>query len=140
GLKHWQVPYGSWTYESFSAQIVGLNAGASGLQTAHNIVGFEWAASRHFKLAIVGFLGGTMTGALLGTTEQVSEQHRHHILCSNLNSRDMDIRNTFPKEVEYLLDIVEEQRKDLSSLTQVQALLVQDWTIRQACRISTMFD
>jgi hypothetical protein len=140
GLKHWKVPYNSWTYEDFASQIVGLTAGANTLETAHNMVGFSWAASHGATLTVVGFLGGSLTGTQVGSAEQVPEWQRRKKLFRNLDAFDVDIRMAFPEEVDLLLHAVDKQREELSGLSPAQTLMVQDWTIRQACWISTMFD
>ncbi len=139
GIEHRQVPYDKWTWGSFAKQIVGLHAGATGLQIGHNVVGFAWAR-QFFSLAISGFLGGAVTGGHVGTVEAVPEQRRISMLCSTLNAQDIDFRGTFPNEVKDLIETVRVQHAALSGLSPVQSLMILDWTIRQASRISLVFD
>ena len=139
GVEHRQVPYDEWTYGTFAKQIIGLTAGASGLQTAHMMVGFAWARQLS-SLTISGFLGGSMTGQRHGADEASTARPRISSLCCHLDPEDSDLRGAFPGEVGHLLEVVRVQHAALSGLSPAQSLMIQDWTIRQASFISLVFD
>ncbi|MEM7123891.1 MAG: hypothetical protein AAF563_21630 [Pseudomonadota bacterium] len=58
------LPYQDWTLLTYADEIVGLHAGCSGLQTAHNIVAFD-QASHVADRASIGFLGDVFRGKRL---------------------------------------------------------------------------
>ena len=139
GVEHRQVPYEDWTYGTFAKQFIGLGAGASGLADAHNVVGFAWT-SQFAKLAIVGYLGGPVTGWAIHSDEASTVRRRRSLVFPNLNARDFDFRSAFPNEVNHLIEAERKQEADLSDLPTQQISMVQDWSIRQASWLSQMFD
>ena len=138
GIEHRAVP-DDWTYATYAKQIVGLHAGATGLQSTRNILGSAWTG-QFFSLNILGYLGDALTGAHLGTDEAAILRRRRTLLFPQLSAPDIPFREIFPEEVNHLVETVNRQNAALSGLTPAQALMVQDWTIRQASWISLTFD
>ncbi len=64
GFNFIDLPYQDWTLQTYADEIVGLHAGCSGLQTAHNIVAFDHA-SHVADRASIGFLGDVFRGKRL---------------------------------------------------------------------------
>ncbi len=64
GFDFIDVPYKDWTLQTYADEVVGLHAGCSGLQTAHNIVAFDHA-SKFADRASIGFLGDVFRGKRL---------------------------------------------------------------------------
>jgi hypothetical protein len=137
-IEHRAVP-DDWTYATYAKQIVGLHAGATGLQSTRNILGSAWAR-QFFSLNILGYLGDALTGAHLGVDEDAILRRRRTLLFPQLSAPDVPFREIFPDEVNHLVETVNQQIAALSGLTAAQALMVQDWTIRQASWISLTFD
>ena len=138
GIEHRAVP-DDWTYATYAKQIIGLHAGATGLQSTRNILGSAWAR-QSFSLNILGYLGDALTGAHLGADEAAILRRRRTLLFPQLSAPDIPFREIFPEEVNHLVETVNRQNAALSGLTPAQALMVQDWTIRQASWISLTFD
>ena len=68
GFEFLAVPYQDWTLETYRDEIVGLHAGCAGLQTAHNIVAFDWVSDKA-NLAAVGYLGDVFKGKFLAKVD-----------------------------------------------------------------------
>ena len=64
GMEFLPVPYEDWNLETYRDLIVGLNAGSSGLQTAHNVIAFDWLSDKA-NLASIGFIGDVYRGKIL---------------------------------------------------------------------------
>ena len=138
GIKHHDVP-DDWSYGTFAKQIVGLHAGATGLQSTRNILGAAWAR-QFFSLNILGYLGDALTGAHLGVDNDAITRRRRSLLFPQLSAPDVPFRELFADEVNHLIKTVDGQNAAFSDLTPAQALMIQDWTIRQASWISLTFD
>jgi hypothetical protein len=91
-------------------------------------------------LTILGYLGDALTGAHLGVDEAAIVRRRKSLLFPQLSAPDVPFREIFPEEVNHLIETANRQNAALSGLTPAQALMVQDWTIRQASWISLTFD
>lgn len=137
GLKSSAVPYDDWRIDSYHEEIVGLHAGCSGLQTAHNIVAFDWAQDA--DVAAVGFLGDALTGAHLGPSADPDEGQALKVLLPNLD--DPLLSDSFPEEKAAVKEFVLSRFRELSQdVGGRRALMLLDLEWRQARWISMMFD
>jgi hypothetical protein len=135
GMKHSTVPYDEWSFDTYADLIVGLNAGCSGLQTAHNIVGFDFASKTHSR-AVVGF-ADVLTGVHLRRNPRMDADGARSLL---LVGRGRAVARAMPEETETINEHVARVFAQYSTLTPVQALVLMDLRFRQATWVSTMFD
>ena len=139
GLESHAIPYDDWTLDTYSPVIVGLHAGCSGLQTANNLRGFDWASGMA-NVAAVGFLGDALTGGHSGPGADPSEAYALKIILPS--HRDPLLNEMFGAEKEAIFDHVLGRFRSLSRDmgSPRQALMRLDLEWRQARWISMMFD
>lgn len=68
-MPHRVVPYRRWSIAGYAPYVVGLTAGASGLQTAHRIVAYD-SIRNTLPIAMVGYLGDALSGKHLPANGQ----------------------------------------------------------------------
>ena len=139
GFEFLAVPYQDWTLETYRDEIVALNAGYSGLQTAQNIVAFDWVSDKA-NLAAVGFLGDILTGECVRKLD--SGSHERAVLPILLKKYgDPTLNKLFPNEketiTEYVMDLYRDLARDVGSHRALMILEIQ-WS--SARWISTTFD
>jgi hypothetical protein len=139
GLEFLAVPYETWTLETYQDEITALHAGFSGLQTAHNIVGFAWAGERA-GLASVGYLGDVFRGKVLNKMDM--GPHETTVLPVLLRKViDPLLGEVFAKEkaivVEYAMDSFHDLSRDVGP-HKAMSLLKLQW--QQGREFSLLFD
>jgi hypothetical protein len=133
------VPYDRWSLNSFHDTIIGVHGGCSGLQTAHNIVGYDFAQSKGADVAVVGFLGDALTGAHHGPSGKPDIKRVLKVLLSQ-NAASHAARE-YPEEREYICDHIISQYENLAKQTTPSAaLMLLDLRFRQARWIGMMFN
>jgi hypothetical protein len=137
-LRQEVVPYEDWGYHTYADFIVGTDAGLIGLQTAQNLVGFDWCSGR-FRSGIVGFLGDALTGGHLGGDEAIADEQFLGVLLPNRSPWDIELGRRFPGELRALEEWIGAQRQALTGLSPSQAHRILDFTTRQSTWISAMF-
>jgi hypothetical protein len=109
------VPYDGWNLDSFNDTIIGVHGGCSGLQTAHNIVGYDFAQSKGVDVAVVGFLGDALTGGHHGPSGEPDIKRVLKVLLSQ-NAAPHAARE-YPEERDYICEHIISQYKDLAKQT-----------------------
>lgn len=139
GLEFSAVPFQDWTLETYLDEIVTLNAGCSGLQAAHNMVGFDWVADKA-NLASIGYLGDVFRDSLFGVLENGSDESAViRVMALRLN--DPILKDVFAKERETLSAFIRDTYRDLArDVGQHRALAMLRLKWHQARWISMSFD
>ena len=139
GLEFMAVPYQDWTLETYQDQIVALSAGCSGLQTAHNIVGFDWVSERA-NLASIGYLGDVFRDAPLRAMEDGADESAVPPLLA-LRFNDPILKDVFAKERETMSEFILDTFRDLArDVGPHKALMILRLQWHQARWISMTFD
>jgi hypothetical protein len=136
GMRHYAVPYRDWHVGTYFDLIVGLHAGASGLQTSYNIVAYDWAR-RVCTRAVNGFLGDNLAGAHLNQRTSLSVEGFQY---SMLHEMRPEAAAAFPEELEAIRDRVAGLFRQYRTLTPAQALLILKLRFRKATWISMTMD
>ena len=63
GFQHRVAKYDSWDLSTYARLLTSLAGGAAGLQVSQHLPGYELAGA-HAKVAMVGFLGGGLSGGI----------------------------------------------------------------------------
>lgn len=139
GLEFMAVPYQDWTLETYRDEIVTLNAGGSGLQTAFNLVGFDWVSGKA-DLASIGYLGDAFRSSLFGVLENGSDESAVlRVMALRLN--DPILKDVFTKEQQTISEFIRDSFRDLSrDVGQHRALAMQRLRWHQARWLSMTFD
>ena len=137
GLPQRLVPYGDWTFETYADLTVGLQGGFSGLQTAHNLVGFE-DAGRSAQTAVIGFLGGALAGAHL---DAPATADRFVAVATPFRRwSPLPLERYLGESLAALEAALRDKFAELAHLEPHHRLLYLDLVVRQACWISGTFD
>ena len=89
-------------------------------------------------MAIIGFLGGTLSGGLLPDSRPVSASNVHQSILQRLGY-DPSIEELFSDEIDHLKAHLKTEYRELTCRPEQRAQLI-DWTTRQASWISATFD
>jgi hypothetical protein len=135
GIAHTAIPYRDRNVGSRAGLIVGLAGGASGLQTAHHLAGWEILRDH----APVAVLGNVLGDQLLWTDDDPDIVLRYTSQ-GLFNNPDIRPAAAFPDEVAHVVDVQRSRLRELAALPPVQAAIVLNLTIRQATYISVTAD
>ncbi len=139
GLEFMAVPFQDWTLETYLDEIVMLNAGCSGLQTAHNMVGFDWV-SDNADLASIGYLGDVFRDSLFRVLENGAEENAV-LRAMALRLNDPILKDVFAKERETMVEFIRDSFHDLArDVGPHKALAMLRLRWHQARWISMTFD
>lgn len=132
GMPHRRIPYSDWTLQGEADFIASLSGGSSGLQTSHNTVPFR-DMSRRAGTAVVGFLGGDITG------DHLSADFPDGFALPHVRSWSAPIEELYREELKAVRQEVHQFAAGLNGLPQYQKALMSDFLVRQATWISQTF-